>query len=34
MLQTFQNEWDSLMMETFELRKQLDQVRCWTEDGG
>jgi hypothetical protein len=27
MLQTFQNEWDALMMETFELRKQLDQVQ-------
>lgn len=27
MLQTFQNEWDALMMETFELRKQLDQAR-------
>ena len=27
MLQTFQNEWDALMVETFELRKQLDQCR-------
>jgi pre-mRNA-processing factor 19 len=25
MLQTFQNEFDALMVETFELRKQVDQ---------
>lgn len=27
LLQTFQNEWDALMVETFELRKQLDGTR-------
>lgn len=27
MLQTFQNEWDALMVETFTLKKQLDQCR-------
>jgi pre-mRNA-processing factor 19 len=25
MLQTFQNEFDALMVETYELRKQVDQ---------
>jgi pre-mRNA-processing factor 19 len=27
MLQTFQSEWDSLMLETFNLKKQLDTVK-------
>ena len=27
MLQTFQNEWDAVMVETYELRKQLEQCR-------
>ena len=27
MLQTFQNEWDALMVETYELRRQLTQCR-------
>lgn len=27
MLQTFQNEWDALMLETFNLKKQLNTTR-------
>ena len=28
MLQLFQNEWDSQMLETYNLKQQLDAVRC------